>query len=303
MKKYIKHTKKLFFRSLKKSAEPYIYLLPALFFLAGLMVYPIGIVLKYSVLDNVIVTQNPHFVGIENYKTILSDPLFIASIGRTLYFTIGSVAFHLILGLIFALLLNANSNPLIRSILRAFYILPWLFTATIVAIIWRLILNPMGVMNFFLEKIHIISAYIEWFSDVKTALPALTIVNIWAGYPFFMVSLLAGLQGVPTELYEAAIIDGSNAFEQFCFVTLPHLLPIIFSIGLLDFIWTMQVFPLIWMTTGGGPINTTEVMSTFTYKLTFNRFEFSLASASAMIMLLMSAALSAAYLRKQKLDL
>jgi multiple sugar transport system permease protein len=212
-----------------------------------------------------------------------------------------SVIFHLLIGLSFALLLNSKLiNGTARSILRVFYIMPWVFTATIIAIIWRLLLNPSGVINYILTTLNMTSSNIEWLSSSKTALHAVTFINIWAGYPFYMVSLLAGLQGVPGELYEAAVIDGANEPQKFRYVTIPHLLPIIISIAMLDFIWTMQVFPLVWMTTGGGPIHATEMLSTFTYKLAFTKYKFSLASASAVIVLLLSMSVALFYVRHQK---
>lgn len=285
----------------KKKIEPYLFLLPALIVLSVLMLYPMLVVLRYSFLDNVITNPNPKFVGFMHYKNILADPVFRSSIGHTLYFTILSVIFHLLIGLSFALLLNTKINPSVRAVLRVLFIFPWLFTPTIIAVIWRLILDPMGVMNYLLGLVGAIDGYVEWFSNEKTALHALTVINIWAGYPFYLVSLLAGLQGVPKELYEASVIDGANSKQQFRFITIPHLVPIMMSLGLLDFIWTMQVFSLVWMATGGGPVNATEMMSTYTYKMTFNRFEFSAASAAAMLILLLSMCLSFFYVRKQKM--
>jgi multiple sugar transport system permease protein len=133
-----------------------------------------------------------------------------------------------------------------------------------------------------------------------TALHAVTFDNIWAGYPLFMVSLLAGLQGIPKDFYEAADIDGAKAYQKLIFITIPQLMPIIISISLLDFIWTMQVFPLIWITTGGGPIYSTEVLSTYTYKLAFSSYNLSQASASAVVILLISLGLTLFYIRYQK---
>ena len=177
-----------------------------------------------------------------------ADPVFWQAVEQTLYFTVMSVIFHLLIGLAFALLLNSNRvNPTIRSLLRVLYILPWLFTAVIIAIIWRLLLDPNGVINSILMALHIIDFKVEWFSSPKTALHALTFANIWAGYPLYMVSLLAGLQGIPKDLYEAAGIDGAGEFQKFRYITIPQLKPIIVSSALLDFIWTMQVFPLVWI--------------------------------------------------------
>lgn len=125
-------------------------------------------------------------------------------------------------------------------------------------------------------------------------------MNIWAGYPFFMISLLAGLQGVPAELYEAARVDGASAVQQFWNVTIPQLRPIIVSMAMLDVLWTTQQFALIWLTTGGGPISVTEMLSTFTYKLAFTGFDFSAASASAVVVLVFSLIIAVFYVRSQR---
>jgi multiple sugar transport system permease protein len=280
---------------------PYMYQLPTIVLLALLMLLPIIMVIRYSLYDNVIMNQNPVFVGLRNYISVLHDETFRISLVNTLYFTVMSVIFHLVLGMLFALLLNSKVvPPVLRSVFRVFYIIPWVFTATIIAIIWRLILNPNGIINYLLQFFRLITTNVEWFASTKTALHAVTFVNIWAGYPFYMVSLLAGLQGVPEDLYEAATIDGANEFRKFISITIPQLMPIIISISMLDFIWTMQVFSLIWMTTGGGPIHVTEVLGTYTYKLAFSRFQFSAASASAVIILIISMTVAFFYIRHQK---
>ncbi len=284
-----------------KAMRPYLYIAPAIALFFLLMLFPMAMVFRYSVMDGAILSPNPTFVGLQNFQQIFADPVFRLSIGNTLYFTVMSVVFHLILGLSFALLLNSRRvNPTLRSILRVLYILPWLFTAVIIAIIWRLILDPNGVVNAILMTLNVIDFKVEWFSSPDTAIHALTFVNIWAGYPLYMVTLLAGLQGIPDELYEAASIDGANEAQKLWHITLPQLVPIMVSIALLDFIWTMQVFPLVWMTTGGGPIHATEMMSIYTYKMGFTRFEFSLASASAVIIFILSMSMTYFYIKHQK---
>jgi len=285
----------------KRVITPYLYMAPTITLLALLMLFPMIVVFRYSLYDNVIMNRNPAFVGLQNYETLFADEIFWISMGNTLYFTLMSVIFHLLIGLAFALMLNSKEvNSTIKSILRVFYIMPWVFTAVIIAIIWRLLLDPSGVINYLLQAFSITGSNIEWFSSSATAIHALTFVNIWAGYPLYMVSLLAGLKGVSTVLYEAASIDGANEFQKFWHITIPHLKPIIISIALLDFIWTMQVFPLVWMTTGGGPIHATEMLSTYTYKLAFSRYKFSLASASAMIILILSMSVTYFYIKYQK---
>jgi multiple sugar transport system permease protein len=280
---------------------PLLYVTPATLLFCLLMLFPMAMVIRYSLLDGAITRKDAGFAALANYREVLADPVFWESVGNTLYFTVMSVIFHLLIGLAFALLLNSQRiNPVLRSILRVLFILPWLFTAVIIAVIWRLLLDPNGVINSVLMTLHITGSRVEWFSSPGTALHAVTFVNIWAGYPLYMVSLLAGLQGIPKDLYEAAGIDGANELEKFWYITIPQLMPIIISIALLDFIWTMQVFPLVWMTTGGGPIHATEMLSTYTYKLAFREYDFSLASASAILILLLSMSMTYFYIKHQK---
>lgn len=288
------------YKAIKKFI-PFAYLSPTILLLTVLSLIPIGMVIYYSLMDNVIMNQNPAFVGLANYAEILTDNVFRQALSNTMYFTAMSVIMHMVLGLGFAMLLNTKViSPMTRALFRVIYILPWVFTATIIAILWRLMLNPNGIINYLLEWAGLVSAKIEWLSSRELALHAVTFINIWSGYPFYMVSLLAGLQGIPDELYEAGTIDGANAPQLFRHITLPQLRPIIISLAMLDFIWTMQQFTLIWMTTGGGPIRATEMLSTFTYKLAFTTYEFSHASTSAVVILVLSMFVALFYVRKQR---
>jgi multiple sugar transport system permease protein len=299
--KPIPRTKTRNLRSVAKGLIPFAYLSPTIVLLSVLSLLPIIMVFRYSLLSNVIMEKNPVFVGLTNYIELITDKAFQQAILNTLYFTGMSVIFHLILGLTFAILLNTNLLPLsIRAIFRGVYVLPWVFTATIIAVLWRLMLNPNGVINYLLIWSGLVSEKIEWLSSKALALHAVTFINIWAGYPFYMVSLLAGLQGIPNEYYEAATIDGANGRQLFWHITLPQLRPIILSLAMLDFIWTMHQFTLIWMTTGGGPLRVTEMLSTLTYKLAFSSYKFSEASASAFIILALSMFVALFYVRQQR---
>lgn len=283
-----------------KKLTPFAYLSPTIVLLTVLSLIPIVTVFYYSLMSNVIMEQNPVFVGIVNYVDILTDKVFHRAFFNTMYFTVMSVIFHLILGLSFALLLNTKMlGATTKAVFRMIYILPWVFTATIIAVLWRLMLNPNGVINYFLNTMGLAEGPVEWLSNKHLALHAVTFINIWSGYPFYMVSLLAGLQGIPVELYEAGRIDGANSRRLFLHITLPQLKPIITSLAMLDFIWTMHQFTLIWMTTGGGPLRVTEMMSTFTYKLAFTSYKFSHASASAFIVLVLCSIVALFYVRQQ----
>lgn len=290
-------------RGLTRKLTPYAYLSPTIILLIVLSLIPIATVFLYSLLDNVIITRNPpSFIGFGNYVEILSDNHFRQALTNTFIFSGVSVLAHLVLGLAFALLLNSKLIGVIpKALFRVIYILPWVFTASIIAILWRLLLNPNGVVNYLLTTLGLASEQIEWLSSRQLALPAVTFINIWSGYPFYMVSFLAGLQGIPDDLYEAGKIDGANSRQLFRYITLPQLKPIIISLAMLDFIWTTHQFTLIWMTTGGGPTRTTEMLSTFTYKLAFSSNEFAQASATAMIVLAISAFVAVFYVRNQRL--
>jgi multiple sugar transport system permease protein len=280
---------------LVQRATPYGFLSPTIVLLVVLMLTPIAMVIGYSVLDRVVTTNTSTFVGFDNYAEVLTDPVFFTAVRNTVFFAGVSVVVHFVLGMGFALLLNTKLlGATTKALFRMVYILPWLFTAAIIAVLWRLLLSPNGVVNFLLQT------DVEWLANPDLALPTVTFINIWAGYPFFMVTLLAGLQGIPQDLYEAATVDGASWRQRFVHVTLPQLRPIIISMALLDFIWTTQQFALIWLTTGGGPIVATEVFTTFTYKLAFASYEFSVAAASAVLVLLLSMVLAFFYVRHQK---
>ncbi|MGC3954933.1 MAG: sugar ABC transporter permease [Propionicimonas sp.] len=264
---------------------------------------PILIVAGYSLFDNVIVERNPSFVGLENYLTLFGSPEFWTAVANTAGYTVATVGGHFLLGLGFALLLSHRRlHRLSRALFRAIYILPWVFTASVVAVVWRLILDANGVLNWLLLAAGVIQEAVPWLATPSTAMASVVVISVWAGYPIYLVSVLAGLQGIPAELYEAAMVDGAGPISRFAYVTLPGLRPVLYSMTLLDTLWTTQQFTLIWATTGGGPLNVTEMLSTFTYRFAFGSYQFSLASTSAIIVLVVSLLVSVLYVRSQRAD-
>lgn len=287
----------------RKWIQPYVYQLPVMILLAALLFVPIFLVIGYSFFDNVIINDNPQWVGLSNYVELFSDSVFIKSMKNTVFFVVLNVVFHLLIGMALAMMVNAKSlRDAPKAIFRVIYLLPWMFNATVIAILWKLLLNPNGVVNQILLSLNIISEPMAWFSDRGIALWVLTFINIWAGYPFYMVSILAGLQGISADLYEAASVDGATSRQQFFHITIPQLKPILISIAMLDFIWTTQNFSLIWLLTSGGPAHATEMMSTYVYKTAFTSFQYSLASAAAVIILLACVVLAIFYVRNQNRD-
>lgn len=289
-------------RALQKKSKPYLYILPTVILIILLLIVPIGLVICYSFFNNVIIENSPKFVGFSNYVTILTDSEFTNAIKNTLYFVCVSVVAHLILGLLFAMLLNTSYlSTRTKAIFRVIYVLPWMFTASVIAILWKLMLNPYGIVNYILQLFAGSGiGQIEWLSSLNLALPAVTLINIWAGYPFYMISILAGLQGISNDLYEAASLDGANALQVFFQITIPQLKPILVSLLMLDFVWTIQQFALIWMTTAGGPVNATNTLSTYIYKQAFSRFQYSMSAASSVIVLIICTIIAVFYVKHQK---
>jgi len=284
------------FARIFRNATPYWFLLPGLFILGTLLSVPLYKVVEYSLYNNVIIESAPTFVGLQNYTELLSDSSYYSALLNTAIFTVGSVIGHLVIGISLALLVNADIHPKARTLFRSLLILPWIFTAVVVALIWQLMLNPFGVVNYALKAIGVVQNPLDWLGDPGLAMWSLLLISTWRGYPFIMVSFLSGLQTIPDELYEAADIDGANFFHKFWHVTVPQLKPVIYGVALLDLIWTFQLFPLVWLTTGGGPGRTTEVLSTLTYRLAFVDFQFSKASTVAVTILLISAVFTLLYL-------
>ena len=171
---------------------------------------PIGILIRYSLLDNVIFVQQSHYVGFANYTTILRSASFWSAVEHTMLFTVVSVVAQLALGFAFATLLNTKDlGKVTKAVFRVIYILPWMFTAVIVALLWRLLLDPNGVINYLLGLVGVVRSAYPWLATPGWAMAFIIVINIWAGYPFFMITLLAGLQSISPDLYEAARVDGA----------------------------------------------------------------------------------------------
>ncbi len=278
--------------------QAYSFLGPALLLLGLLMVYPLLQVLRMSVYQ--LDLRREVWVGLGNYTALLQTPLVWQVLGQTVGFTVGSVGCHLLIGMGLALLLHTKINTRLRNGLRGLLILPWLFAPTVAGMIWVLMLAPFGVLNGFLTTLGLLDphATINWLGSPQTALLAVTAMNIWRAFPFFMVMLLAGLQAIPEDVYEAAAIDGTTAWQRFRFITLPGLRGIILTVVLLDAIWTFRAFDPVYVMTGGGPVNASQVLATMIYFDAFQKLQFGLASAEAVLMFLILFAASVAYVRR-----
>lgn len=274
------------------------FLWPALLILVALLLYPLGDVVRLSFYDSNL--QREVWVGLGNYVALASDPLFWKAFAQTVVFTFFSVALHLVIGLALALLLNMQLAPTFRSLARGLLIVPWLLAPTVAGMIWVLMLQPFGVFNGLLVSLGFLdpNGTISWLGDPSTALGSVTAMNVWRAFPFFMVMLLAGLQAIPKQLYEAAEIDGASLWEQFWHITLPQLRSVITTIVLLDSIWTFRAFDPVYVMTGGGPAHSSEVLATAIYFDGFQKLKFGYASAQAVVMFVVLFIVSAIYVRR-----
>ncbi len=220
-------------------------------------------------------------VGFDNYQDLLTDPVFINSVGVTLVFTAAAVAAQMGLGLGIALLLNVDL-PFMR-VLRTALVVPMMITPIVGALCWKLLLDPShGLFNYWLGQ------KIIWLGSPGTALLAVWVVNVWHSTPYVALILLAGLRSLPSEPREAASIDGASQLQIFWHVTVPLLRPYLLVALLLRTIFEFRAFDNIYAMTGGGPANATMVLSMFTYLASFVSFDFSLGAAASWLMLLMS---------------
>lgn len=274
------------------------FLWPALLILIALLVYPLGDVVRLSFYDSNL--QREVWVGLGNYVTLFNDPLFWKAFFQTVVFTFFSVALHLVIGIGLALLLNMQLAPAFRSLARGLLIVPWLLAPTVAGMIWVLMLQPFGVFNGLLVSLGFLdqNSTISWLGDPSTALGSVTAMNVWRAFPFFMVMLLAGLQAIPKQLYEAAEIDGATLWEQFWHITLPQLRSVITTIVLLDSIWTFRAFDPVYVMTGGGPAHSSEVLASAIYFDGFQKLKFGYASAQAVVMFVVLFVVSAIYVRR-----
>jgi ABC-type sugar transport system permease subunit len=256
-----------------------------IFFVLG---YPLGYSIYISFLKMNIASslRGPEFVGLTNYVNALYDIKLWAAIGRTAYITVWDVLVGTSLGLFMALLLNTMLKG--RGILRAIVLFPFILPPVVNGLIWKWVYNPnYGFLNGFLYQIGIIRNYQSWLSQPWTALHMIILANLWQGTAFAYILYLGGLQSIPLQLYDAAKIDGASRYQTLTRITLPLLLPITLVVVVLKTILTFKLFDLIYVLTGGGPANSTQVITYYIYKKSFDFLEFGGAAALSYILTLL----------------
>lgn len=236
------------------------------------------------------------YVGWANYRAVLHDSHFGRTVTNTLLFTAGSLLFQFCVGLALAVFFN-RAFPL-GGPLRSLLLVPWLLPLVVSGTAWRWILDTdSGVLNHALLGAHLIGHPVPWLASTHDSLIAVTLVNIWVGIPFNMVILYGGLQSIPGELYEAAALDGANAWRRFRHITLPLLRPVTAVVLTLGLIYTVKVFDVIMILTQGGPAGSSQTLTTFAYNLSFQQLEFGRGAAVGNLLVLVAVVFAAVYLR------
>ena len=267
-----------------------IFIFPSILILTILFTFPLGQMLVNSV------QAQGDFFSLKNYSVLVKMEEFWVSFKNLLLFTVVSVSGHIIIGLIIALLVNIPIKG--QKLFRSISLLPWMLPPAVVATTWAWMYHtPFGIINPLLQSIGLINQPIAWLSTKETAMASLLITNLWRGYPFVSIILLAGLQAIPKQLYEAAEIDGAGSWQSFLFVTLPLLKKAILIAGLLDLMGTVKYFDMIWVMTRGGPAHATEVLATFIYKLFFMAMRPGVAAALGVVMLIALGIFTGIYLK------
>jgi trehalose/maltose transport system permease protein len=238
----------------KQTRLAWMLLLPALAVVALVAIYPLGLTVWQSFTNEQFLAglQPVEFVGLDNYRNLLEDTFFRDAVVLTIKFTVITVAFELVLGLIIALVVNSGFKG--RGVMRAVMLVPWAIPTVVAAQMWKWMYNDIfGVINDALIRIHVIDKGVAWIAEPSTALASVCLVDIWKTTPFVALLLLAGLQVIPTELYEAANVDGVSKWHQFRLITLPLLMPAILVTVIFRTLDALRVFDVFYVFFGNRP--------------------------------------------------
>ena len=265
-----------------------LFALPAVVYMLVFVGYPIvhNIILGFQDVDVMnFLRGQKHFIGFGNYVQLFHDEVFFKSVANTFVFTVSCLVFQFLIG--FALALFFNRKFSIARPVRGILMMPWMIPMTVTALMFKFMFSTkVGVVNNILTGLGIVPENIEWLTDQGIAMIPVIITNIWIGIPFN-----------PGELYESASIDGAGRFQQFTRITLPLMRSTIESILVLGFIYTFKVYDLVYVMTSGGPVNSTQLMSTYSYKLSFDNFLYSKGSAVANALLVILLLVGVVYIR------
>jgi multiple sugar transport system permease protein len=277
----------------------YAFIAPVFLFLCAVVLFPLGHAFWTSLQR--VRGLNATFVGLDNYQRVLADDAFWHSLGLSAAFTGACVALHIALGLALALLVSELRFA--RTALRIAFLTPWMVAPAVGATIWLWLLEPQfGVVNFLMQAAGLARAPLAWLGEPLLAFASVVAVDVWRGVPFVMLLMAAGLQTIPREQYEAAAMDGANAWQRFRYVTLPNLRYLLVVASTLDIINTVRHYDIIGVMTAGGPAGATEVLPVLLYNTAFRGNRFGEAAAIGVLLLAIVLAFSILHIRITRPD-
>lgn len=282
--------------SLSDRTLAYLLLLPSVLLIVGLVVTPFLQAFWFSFTDKHTVAPDFEFVGLDNYLSFFRQPDFPEAFKNSVVWTVGSVVLELVLGLYVALVLQRHFR--LRGLARAIVLFPYLIPTIVAVLVWRFMMHDLlGVVNYGLIALGLVREPVLWFSNTDTAMMGVIIVGVWKFFPFVVIALLGILQSIPAEIYEAAKVDGANMFQELWHITMPAILPVFLLTALLRTIWTWDKFDIIYLLTGGGPVNATTTLPIFVYREAFDHWRMGRASAVAMVTFAVLLVCTLVYLR------
>jgi multiple sugar transport system permease protein len=282
-------------RLLDRFAGP-LFLMPAALLVVFVLVYPVLSSLYYSFTDRNLLKTDYDFIGIANYTQVFLDDRFWKALSNSVIWTVASVSLQMLLGFGAALLLNRIHW--FKGMFRTVLIIPWAFPSLVIAFTWTWLMNDQyGFINAVLLATGLIRQPILWLADPDLAMISMVVINVWFGFPFMMVSILAALQTIPKDEYEAAAIDGASAWQSFVHITFKHVRIILGLIATVRTIWVFNNFEFIFLTTGGGPGNATETLPLYAYRTGWVLSALGKSSAIATILVLLLIIVTSVYLR------
>ncbi|MEM6283593.1 MAG: sugar ABC transporter permease [Chloroflexota bacterium] len=274
----------------------YLFVLPILLWLGATILYPLVSAVMLSFQDVGIIGTGGEFVGLENYADVLTSDRFWEAGGRSLVWVFGNAIVQTLLAFITALALKQVFPG--QKIARTWIILSWIVPTVVVVVIWRWLLNASGgIINYALVGLGFIESEIGFFSSGNSAVTSVILINSWRWFPFLAVIILAGLQSISDDLYDAAAVDGASTVQQFWHITLPGLQPVLFVLGLVGTLLSFNVFDIIWLLTGGGPSSATTTLPVYIYETAFRKHSLSEAAAMSVVVSLFLLAFAVVFIR------
>jgi multiple sugar transport system permease protein len=269
---------------------------PALLSLVVIFIYPVAYLVWSSMQRTLAFGVGSEFAPTANYEAMASDPTFWNAAEKTLFYSFGSFAVTMLTGLVIALALNKVARKRLRDTYTTLILLSWAVPLSIVGVTWRWMFNgQLGVVNKLLLDLGVLSSGYSWLGNSLSAMVVVIVADAWSRIPFATIIILAGLQSIPQEMYDAAKVDGATSFQTFRHVTLPYLRPSFFVAGLITWMFAFRAFAIPFSTTGGGPAGATEVLSIYIHRFGIELFDFGFASAVSMFLVGVTLVVAAFY--------